>query len=261
MDVEGDIVCGVDLVLGAADVEVLAQALHRDQRPGGLPLRCGRVREAGRTLPLQGEDAPAVVVRGRRKEVADGAGFDDFAVLHDDHAVAIVGDDAQVLRDQQHGRASAVRRLPHLIEELRLDRDVEAAGRLVRNQEPRAGAHGHGDKHALGHACGELVGIGFHPPLGVVDADELQHLDGPGVRGLAAYAVVRKVDVLDLAADRQHGMERGARALHDQADVLAADRIELRIVHGQHVAPEIVHLARDDAAGWAHQAHHANRRR
>ena len=105
------------------------------------------------------------------------------------------------------------------------------------------------------------MGIGFHPPLGVVDADELQHLDGPGVRGLAAYAVVRAVDVLDLPADREHGMERGARALHDQADVLAADRIELRIVHGQQVAPQIVHLARDDAAGWAHQTHHANRRR
>ena len=105
------------------------------------------------------------------------------------------------------------------------------------------------------------MGIGFHPPLGVVDADELQHLDGPGAGCLAAHAVVRKVDVLDLAADREHGMERGARALHDQADVLAADRIELRIVHGQHVAPEIVHLARDDAAGWAHQAHQSNRRR
>ena len=148
-----------------------------------------------------------------------------------------------------------------MIEELRLDRDVEAAGRLVRDQELGAGAHGHGNEHALGHARGKLVRVGLHPPLRIVDADELQHFDGPGVGGLAAHAVVRAVDVLDLPSHRQHRMERGARALHDEADIPAADRIELCVAHGQQVAAQIVHFARDDAAGRAHQPHHRDRRR
>ena len=103
--------------------------------------------------------------------------------------------------------------------------------------------------------------IGLHPPLRIVDADELQHLYGARMGGPAAHAVVLAIDVLDLPADSQHGMQRGARALHDQPDVLAADRIEFLIVHGEQVAPEIVHLARDDAARRAHQAHHRDRRR
>ena len=48
---------------------------------------------------------------------------------------AIIGDDAEILGDQQYRRAGLVRRFPHLVEELGLNGDVEPAGRLVGNQQ------------------------------------------------------------------------------------------------------------------------------
>jgi hypothetical protein len=69
------------------------------------------------------------------------------------------------------------------------------------------GLHGqrHGDHDALPHAARELVRIFLHPPLGVRDVDELQHLDRL-VHGVApAEALVQPAGLGDLLAAGEDG--------------------------------------------------------
>ena len=176
------------------------------------------------------------------------------------HPVAVVGDDPKVLRHQQDRRAGVLHRLPHLVEELRLDRDVEAGGGLVRDQQARVRRQRHGDQRPLRHAARELVRVGRHPPLGVVDADLAQHVDGALAGRRAAHVVVGAVDVADLAAHPQHRVQRTARVLHDDADILAAEPAERLLVLGQQVLAAEEHLSPRDTPRRAHDAHQRQRR-
>ena len=67
------------------------------------------------------------------------------------------GDDAEVVGDQDQGRARLVGQPAEEVEHLRLDRDVEGGRGLVRDHQLRLEREGHGDHHALAHAAGELV--------------------------------------------------------------------------------------------------------
>ena len=53
--------------------------------------------------------------------------------------------------------------LPHQVEDLRLDRDVERGRRLVGDQQRGAAGERHRDDRALPHPAGELVRVGVHP--------------------------------------------------------------------------------------------------
>ena len=140
---------GLDLLGGVGDGEMLGQAGDGEQgRDAGvvLALVAGHHHGAARLLgALAGEVAAGVVA------------VDDAAAVEHHDAVAVIGDDAVFLGDQQHRGMRALHRLPELVEELRLDGDVEAAGRLVGDQQLRHRGERHRDQHALGHAAGELV--------------------------------------------------------------------------------------------------------
>ena len=58
----------------------------------------------------------------------------------------------------------------------------------------------HGDHDALPHAARELVGIFLHPPLGVGDVHELEHLDRLVHRVATAEALVEADGLGDLLA-------------------------------------------------------------
>ena len=60
--------------------------------------------------------------------------------IEDRDVVSVLGDDAEVVRDQNHREAEALLQFANEIENLRLNRDVERGGRLV------------GDQHAGSHA-------------------------------------------------------------------------------------------------------------
>ena len=54
--------------------------------------------------------------------------------VHDEDAVGDVGDDAEVVGDQDHRQAPLAVELLEQAQDLRLDRDVERGGRLVGDQ-------------------------------------------------------------------------------------------------------------------------------
>ncbi len=97
-DAEADGVGGVHLGGGPADGELLAQVAHLDQRCSGG--QAGRCCGAPR-LPLAKRQHTAGILGLRLvEELPDGRVLDDRAILHHQHAVGVVGDDAEVLRHQ-----------------------------------------------------------------------------------------------------------------------------------------------------------------
>ena len=65
----------------------------------------------------------------------DRRAFDDLAGVHDDHLVGHLGDDAEIVGDDQDRHAQPLLQVGQQVEDLRLDGDVERRGRLVGDQQ------------------------------------------------------------------------------------------------------------------------------
>src|SRR5256885_657792 len=66
---------------------------------------------------------------------------------------------AEVVRDEDRGRAEVLVHCAQQVEDLRLNRHVERRRRLVGDQHLRRRRQAHGDHRALPHATGELVRV------------------------------------------------------------------------------------------------------
>jgi len=102
-------------------------------------------------------------MRGRAEDAPHGARLHDAPGVHHGDAIAGSGHDAQVVRDEDHCEAVLLLQLLEQPEVLRLDREIEARGRLVGDQHPRRSRHGDGADDALSHAAGQLMRIGVQP--------------------------------------------------------------------------------------------------
>ena len=79
--------------------------------------------------------------------------------VHHDDVVGELGDDAEVVGDEDDRGAGLLAQRAHQLEDLRLDRHVERGRRLVGDQQLRLAGQRHRDHHALAHAARELVRI------------------------------------------------------------------------------------------------------
>ena len=176
------------------------------------------------------------------------------ARVHDGDAIRLLGDDAEIVRDEQQREAEARLQIAQQIEDLPLDRDVERGRRLVGDEQPGLAGEGRGDQRALAEAAGQLVRVFVDAPLRIRHADGIEQLDGPGPRRPAASQPMHFQRFGDLAADGVDGVECRHRLLQHQADFAAADRAHRALVEGQEVAPVEPHRAPDDPPGRVDQA-------
>ena len=237
----------------------LDEASHLDHRRT-IARRKGRA-EREPPFAVQAQHRLAVGVLWRLEELLDQRVLDDAAVMQHQHPVAIVGDDAELLRNEQHRRARRLHGLPHLVEKLRLDRHVEAARRLVGDEQLRPRRERDGDERPLRHAAGKLVRISLNAALGIVDADHAQHFQGALARLFVGRAIVGAIGEADLAADAQHRIKGAARILDDDADFAAADIAQFICAHLEEIAACEVDAAGKDAAWPPREAEHCERRR
>ena len=105
--------------------------------------------------------------------------LDDLARVHHRDPVAHLGDDAEVVGDEDDGRARLALEAPHQVQDLRLDGHVEGGRRLVCDQQLRLAGKRHRDHHALRHAARHLVRVSIEPALRVGDADHPHQLERP----------------------------------------------------------------------------------
>src|SRR6185437_2906958 len=65
------------------------------------------------------------------EELGHPGGFDDPSRVHDEHSIAELADDSQVMSDEQYARLVCFADLAEQVEYLCLDRDVQRGRRLV----------------------------------------------------------------------------------------------------------------------------------
>ena len=103
--------------------------------------------------------------------------LDDPAEVHDRDAVAHVAHEREVVGDEEVGEAELVLEVAEQVDDVGLDRHVEAAHRLVEHEQLRGQREGAGDGDALELAAGELTRVAV--AVVGVEADRAQQLDDP----------------------------------------------------------------------------------
>ena len=156
------------------------------------------------------------------------AAFHVAAGIHHHHAVAHLGDDAEVVRDEDEREVGFLLDLAQQPQVLRLYGHVERRGGLVGDDDLGLAGDGDGADHALLHAAADLVRVILDPPVGRRDPHLLQAVDrAPHERALVLAGVLVTDRLDQLVADREYRIERGLRILQDHGDALAADLAHL----------------------------------
>ena len=187
--------------------EVRGLSLDRRQRLASAAKRRQAIEEADRVRMARAVE-----------DVAGPSELDDAPGVHHGHSIAELGDDPEIVRDEDECQA----RLPlDLLQEaqiLRLDRDVERGRGLVGDQQARLAGDRDRAGDPLADATAHLVRIGVHPPLRIADLHLAQELDDPVVEGAAAQPAMEREGLGDLLPHGHRGIQRGHGILQDHRD-------------------------------------------
>ncbi len=111
--------------------------------------------------------------------------FDNFASIHDYHAIGHASDHAQIMRDKNERRAKLLTDSTQEFQNLRLYGYIESSRWLIGNEQFGVAGQGDGNHHALAHAATELMRIRVDALGCCRDTDLLQQ----GNSALASLAV------------------------------------------------------------------------
>ena len=185
--------------------------------------------------------------------------LDDAAGVHDRYLVGELGDDAQIVRDQDDRRACFLAQHAHQVEDLRLDGHVERGGRLVGDKKVGLASERHRDHDPLTHAAGEPVRIVVEAPFGRWDVHAAQHLDRSFLCSRARQRAMAQYAFGDLFADSERGVERSHRLLEDHRQSVTAKLAHLGWQKLREVDTLEAYLA-VDASRWRGDESHDRQR-
>ena len=137
------------------------------------------------------------------------------AVPHDRDAVGNLGDHAHVMGDEQHRGAVIALQVADQGEDLLLRGDVERRGRLVRDQQFWLEHQRHRDHDALALPARQPVRVGGKDALDVGQPHMLHHRQNLLAPRAGVEIGMDAQHLVDLAADRDHRIERRHRLLKD----------------------------------------------
>lgn len=169
------------------------------------------------------QEGAGVGVAGAIEKMMRGGGFDDAARIHDVDVVADLGDDAEVVGDEDDGGAELFLAVFDEVEDLFLDGDIERGGGFIGDEEVRAGDEGHGDHDALAHAAGKFVRVGLDALFGLGDADFFEGCDGSVKRFFSFHSLVDFEGFGELSGNFEVGIQAGHGVLEDHGDLLSPD--------------------------------------
>ena len=158
-----------------------------------------------------------------RKEARDRRLFDLSSGVHDHDTVRQFRDDAEIMGYQDDRHSGLGLKFSNEVQDLRLDRDVQRGGGLVRDQHRRLAGQGGGDHDALAKPAGELVRVPARPASGIRDPHLFQEFHRPAPGGARAKAEMAATDFRDLLPDLHDGVECRHRFLEDHADSATAN--------------------------------------
>ena len=194
---------------GRRVAQVRRRARDDLERPAvGVDVREGREQLPGVRVPRPGEHL------GHRALLRDAAG------VHDHDPVARLGDDRQVVGDEDQRQPELGAQVLEQLEDLRLDHDVERRRRLVADDDRRVAGERHRDHRPLAHPARQLVRVAAAARLR--DADQLEQLARPLPRRRLRHAQPLLDRLGDLVADALDRVEGVHRALEDDRDLAPA---------------------------------------
>ncbi len=179
--------------------------------------------------------------------------------IHHQDVVGELGDDAQVVGDDDDRGAELLLQVADEVEDLRLDGHVEGGRRLVGDEQLGVVDQRHRDHRALPHAAGELVRVVVDAAVGLRDADPVEQFDRAPAGGLLVDVVVDAVGLDDLGADGEVRVHGRQRVLEDHRHLAAAQPAYVVGVGGDQFLAVEPHLSRDPRPRGAVQAHDAER--
>ena len=154
------------------------------------------------------------------EDLLHGALFNEPAVEHDEDAVGKVGDDAEIVGDEEDGHAELFPKVAEEVEDLGLNGDVEGGGGLVRDEKAGFAGQGHGDHGTLLHAPGELVGVIPGALFGIADADKLKKA-GDLRMEIGKIGLVELEGFADLETDGEDRIQGGGGFLENVGEFAA----------------------------------------
>lgn len=105
------------------------------------------------------EQSVGIRVLGIAVDMLERAVFHDLTCVDDRDLIADLGDNAQIMRDHDHGGIIFFLQILHEFEYLRLNGHIQRGSRLISNQQLGIAGQRHRNDHALLHAAGKLVRV------------------------------------------------------------------------------------------------------
>ena len=183
-----------------------------------------------------GEQSARVRVPGCAGDFGGGAALHDAAGVHDHDCVGCLGEEAEVVGDEDEGHSARGAEGDQQVHDFGLGCDIQRGGGFVGDDEVGFGDEGGGDDDALSHSAGEFVGVGAHSLVRGGDGDFAEFLEGDVFRVRALGDAVRGEDFGELVADGEDGVEGGHRVLKDGGDFASARLSHFLLGEGEQVA-------------------------
>jgi hypothetical protein len=191
-----------------------------------------------------------------RGYLARRRGLHHAALLHDHHAVAIGGGQAEVVGDEDRRHAALLGELDDEVHHRLLRRHVEAGRRLVGDEQLGTAGERERDHHALAHAARELERIGVVALARAGDTDLVEYFDRLVRERGGIHLRMLLQHVLDLPPDFADRIQGRARVLEDHRHFAPAQVAHLILACGAHVEAGEMHCPGGDASGAIQDAHH-----
>ncbi len=198
---------------------------------------------------------------GAGEDFAHGSGFHDLSGVHDRHAIRDLSDDAEIVRNHQDGHPQFSLKPVQKFQNLGLNGHVQRRGGLVGDEQFRIAGERNGNHHPLAHAAGKLVRIFVCPLSGIRNADQVEHVHGPGPSGALAKTLVEHDGFVNLVAAGENRVEACHRLLENHRDVVASYTLECGFVQTQQIPSVEPDLPRDNfTRRFGYQTHQGQRR-
>ena len=200
------------------------------------------------SLGYRRKQRPCVGVGGTVEDVLRRAYLHDLACVHDAYSVCHVGDDAQIVGDEDDGEVSLPLHFIYKLKYFALYSDIEGRCRLVAYQNLGVAGESYGDDYSLAHTARKLEGILLVSQLRIGYADGRHQLYGLCL-GLFLFKTAAQNESFGyLLAYFHYGVEGREGVLENKGDLLAADLVEILFLVFCHVLALVDYLARVDVA-------------
>ena len=173
--------------------------------------------------------------------------LDDRAQVHDRDAPRQVRDDRELMRDEEDRDARVAHEVLEQVEDLGLDRDIQGADRLVREDELGTGGECASDRDALALAAGQLA----RPPVPdrLRQAHAVEHLGHVPVQAVAGDEPVHERRLTHGLSDRERRVQRRIGVLEHHLGAAAdlAELVRVGVAHVDAIEADLTAVRLDEA--------------